>query len=75
VLGLIDHAGDPGADNETLHRIDETLVRDAALAAGFTVEESPLLRNPADDHTTQVFAPEMRGKTDRFLMKLTRPAG
>jgi len=74
VLGLIDHAGDAGADNAALHRIDEALVRDAAVAAGFTVEESLLLRNPADDHTTQVFAPEIRGKTDRFLMKLTRPA-
>jgi predicted methyltransferase len=75
VLGLIDHAGDPGADNEKLHRIDEALVRDAAVAAGFTVEESRLLRNPADDHTAQVFTPEMRGKTDRFLMKLTKPTG
>lgn len=74
VLGVIDHAGDAGADNEALHRIEESLVRDAAVAAGFTVEESPLLRNPADDHTAQVFAPEMRGKTDRFLMKLVKPA-
>jgi predicted methyltransferase len=73
VLGLIDHAGDAGADNAELHRIEEQRVREAAIAAGFEVKESPLLRNLADDHTQQVFAPEIRGKTDRFLMRLRKP--
>jgi predicted methyltransferase len=74
MFGLIDHAGVAGADNAKLHRIEEKLVRDAALAAGFRVESSDLLRNPADDHTRGVFDPEIRGKTDRFLLKLTKPA-
>jgi predicted methyltransferase len=74
VFGVIDHAGVAGADNAKLHRIEEKLVRDAALAAGFRLEASDLLRNPADDHTRGVFDPEIRGKTDRFLLKLTKPA-
>jgi predicted methyltransferase len=49
-------------------------VRDAAVAAGFRVESSDLLRNPADDLSRGVFVPEIRGKTDRFLLKLTKPA-
>jgi len=76
VLGLVDHAGGAeGADDAKLHRIEEQLAVDAARAAGFAVTSSDLLRNPADDHTKGVFDPELRGKTDRFLLKLTKPAG
>jgi predicted methyltransferase len=71
VLGVIDHAGSAGADNEALHRIEESLVDAAAAAAGFEVEaRSDLLRSPADDHTLNVFDPAVRGKTDRFLLRL-----
>ncbi len=46
-------------------------VRDCA---GFEIEaKSELLRNPADDRKTNVFAPEIRGKTDRFLLRLRKP--
>lgn len=74
VLGVIDHAGNPSADNEKLHRIEESLAVAAAREAGFEVERSDLLRNPADDRSRFVFDPEIRGHTDRFLLKLTRPA-
>ena len=74
VLGLIDHAGNPSADNEKLHRIEESLAVAAAREAGFEVERSDLLRNPADDRSRFVFDPEVRGQTDRFLLKLTKPA-
>jgi len=30
--------------------------------------------NPEDTHTKMVFDPEIRGNTDRFLLKFTKPA-
>ena len=73
VLGLIDHNGKAGADNASLHRMTKQQAIDAAKKAGFEVEESDLLASAEDDHSTMVFAPEIRGKTDRFLLKLTKP--
>lgn len=74
VLGIIDHAGDAGADNASLHRIEKSKVIEAAEQAGFEVAgDSDLLANPGDDHTGNVFAPDLRGKTDRFLLKLRKP--
>ena len=72
-LGLIDHAGNTGQDNKALHRIPRTDVIRAVTAAGFTVEaEGEMLRNPADDHTRNVFEPGMRGQTDRFVLRLRK---
>lgn len=74
VLGVIDHVGVAGQDNANLHRMEKSKAIEALLEAGFRVEsESPLLANPADDHTLQVFAPEIRGNTDRFLLKAVKP--
>lgn len=74
VLGIIDHVGVAGADNAKLHRMQPKDVEALAVAAGFVVEaQSDLLANPADDHTTGVFDPSVRGKTDRFLFKLRKP--
>lgn len=76
VLGIIDHAGVAGADNAELHRIEKEKAIEAAVAAGFEVEqESNLLSNAADDHTQGVFAEGLRGNTDRFALKLRKPAG
>jgi predicted methyltransferase len=77
VFGLVDHAGDPGKENEArnkeLHRIDEARVIGAAEAAGFVVEAtSDVLRNPADDRSSIVFAEGIRGRTDRFVLKLRK---
>jgi len=75
VLGIIDHAGNPDGDNKSLHRIDKALAIELATAAGFVVEgDSDLLANPADDHTQGVFSEGLRGQTDRFLLKLRKPA-
>ncbi len=75
VLGLIDHVGLQGADNASLHRVPKQRAIDAAKAAGFeVVGESDLLANPGDDHTRMVFAPGLRGHTDRFLLKLRKPS-
>lgn len=74
-LGLIDHDGSPGADNARLHRVPLQDVISAATAAGFAVEAtSDLLRNAGDDHAKSVFDPAVRGKTDRFLLRLRKPS-
>lgn len=74
VLGIIDHTGVAGADNASLHRIEKARVVEAARTAGFEiVGDSDLLANPDDDHTQGVFAPGLRGNTDRFLLKLRKP--
>jgi predicted methyltransferase len=75
VLGIIDHNGNAGADNNALHRIEKSLAIELALAAGFLIEgDSSLLSNSGDDHTLMVFDEGIRGKTDRFLLKLRKPA-
>ncbi|KCZ89413.1 class I SAM-dependent methyltransferase [Hyphomonas johnsonii] len=75
VLGLIDHVGAPDGANTDLHRIDPALAIASAEAAGFVVEaQSNVLSNDTDDHTKLVFDPEVRGQTDRFVLKLTNPA-
>jgi predicted methyltransferase len=74
VMGVVDHVGIEGADNESLHRIEPAVAKAAAKAAGFVVEaESDLLANPGDDHSQMVFDQAIRGKTDRFILKLRKP--
>jgi predicted methyltransferase len=78
VLGIIDHAATPGGDTravvEKLHRIDPAVVKADFQRAGFVLEaESDMLKNPADDHSLNVFDDKIRGKTDRFLFKFRKP--
>ena len=78
VVGIIDHAASPGGDTravvEKLHRIDPAVVKADFERAGFVLEsESDLLKNPADDHSLNVFDDKIRGKTDRFFFKFRRP--
>jgi predicted methyltransferase len=76
VFGVIDHVGNPDGPNNDLHRIDKALAIELATAAGFIVEaESDLLTNSEDDHTQGVFSEGIRGKTDRFILRLRKPAG
>jgi predicted methyltransferase len=75
IFGVIDHAGNADGENGKLHRVDKGLVIELATAAGFVVEaESDLLANSADDHTQSVFSEGIRGNTDRFVLKLRKPA-
>lgn len=72
-IGLIDHIGTDGNDNAKLHRIKKSRVLAAIEKAGLKVSaESDVLLNGEDDHTKSVFHPDVRGKTDRFLLKVTR---
>lgn len=74
VFGVIDHVGVAGNDNVQLHRIEVQNAIDIAEAAGFVVEaQSDLLRDSMDDHAQGVFADGIRGKTDRFILKLRKP--
>jgi len=77
VVGIIDHVGNPGdtrATVEKYHRIDPAVVKADFKRAGFKLEaESDMLRNPADDHSLNVFDPKIRGKTDRFILKFRKP--
>lgn len=79
VLGVIDHVANPGGNTrtvaQTLHRIDPAVVRKDFEAAGFVLEaESPLLRNPADDHKKIVFDPSIRYHTDQIVYRFRKPA-
>jgi predicted methyltransferase len=74
VLGIIDHVGDRDKDNKELHRIEEAKAVEAAKAVGFVVEaRSQALHFADDDHTKNVFDPSIRGKTDRFALRLRKP--
>lgn len=74
---VLDHAAQAGSgarDTNTLHRIDEDLVKKEVEAAGFKfVGESDILRNKADTRTAKVFDPEIRGHTDQFIFKFRKP--
>jgi len=74
---IVDHVAQAGSslrDTDTLHRIDPATVKSQVTAAGFQfVGESPLLANPADDHTKKVFDPSVQGHTDQFIYKFRKP--
>jgi predicted methyltransferase len=77
VYVIIDHAGAAGtgySQMNTLHRVEEPVVKEELKAAGFVLEaESDVLRNPADPHTAVVFDPSIRGKTDQFVLRFRKP--
>ncbi len=77
ILAIIDHyaeAGAPSDVGDTLHRIDPAIVKADMAAAGFVLEaESDMLRNPDDNLEVIVFDPDIRGKTDRFVMRYRKP--
>lgn len=56
-----------------LHRIDPNIVKFQLEEAGFTlIEEAFYLRNTTDDLDKSVFAPDTRGRTDRFIYKFAK---
>jgi predicted methyltransferase len=77
VLGIVDHAADPGGQPESgsaLHRIDPAVIRRDMAAAGFRFEaESNVLHNPDDDHSLTVFDPSVSGRTDRAVLRFRKP--
>lgn len=73
---VVDHAGPAGDTREItrrLHRIDPQTVVAAMQRAGFVLEaQSIMLHRSDDDQSRNVFDAEVRGKTDRFVMKFRK---
>jgi predicted methyltransferase len=76
ILGIVDHYAEAGAPRETggtVHRIDPGIVIADLTGAGFELEgKSDELRNMNDDYSKTVFDPELRGKTDRFILRVRK---
>jgi predicted methyltransferase len=72
---VADHAGRPGtgiSESGTLHRVEETLVRQEVEAAGFRLaEQGTFLRNPADPRDRET--PDPPQPKDEFVLKFVRP--
>lgn len=80
IYGIVDHSAAAGSglrDVETLHRIDEEVVKQEITAAGFKLDgESDVLRNPADKrdwNDSPKAAAERRGTSDRFVLRFVKP--
>jgi predicted methyltransferase len=73
---IVDHVAAAGAGTghaESLHRIEPAVVREEVEKAGFVLEaESTVLANRDDPHSSKVFDPSIKGKTDRFAYRFVR---
>ena len=76
-LLVVDHSAVAGAGvaaANAVHRMDRQVAIDALTAAGFRLEaESTLYARPEDPRTANVFAPEIRGRTDQFVLRFRKP--
>jgi predicted methyltransferase len=74
-LILVDHAGSPGTGStqtDTLHRIEESVVKTELEAAGFKlVDEAQFLRNPNDPRDAPFFKSTV--PVDGFVLKYVKP--
>ena len=74
-LIIADHSAKPGDGvnvAKTLHRIEESTVRQEIEAAGFKlVAEGDFLRHPEDPRDAKVFRPQV--PTDEFVLKYQKP--
>jgi len=72
---IADHSAKPGDDTnvaKTLHRIEESTLRQEIEAAGFKlVAEGDFLRHPEDPREAAVFRPQV--PTDEFVLKYQKP--
>ncbi|MFO0662195.1 MAG: SAM-dependent methyltransferase [Polyangiaceae bacterium] len=80
VYAIVDHSGRAGtgtSETETLHRIEESVVKAEIEAAGFRLEKrGSFLENPNDTRDwngSPRAAAERRGTTDRFVLKFVKP--
>jgi len=80
VYGIVDHSGLPGSGLtgvQTVHRIEEKIVRDEIERVGFRlVAEASFLRNPDDTrdwNDSPKAAGERRGTSDRFVLRFEKP--
>lgn len=80
VYGIVDHSarvGDGVKEAKTLHRIEQTVLVEEVLAAGFVLDaEAEFLRNPSDTrdwNAAPSAAAERRGTSDRFVLRFKKP--
>jgi predicted methyltransferase len=80
VFAIVDHSAKAGAgitEAQTLHRIEESALRQEVKEAGFRLAaESDLLRNPSDTrdwNDSPMSAGERRGTSDRFTLAFVKP--
>jgi predicted methyltransferase len=75
LLVIADHSAQAGAGTsvgKTLHRIEESTLRQEVEAAGFRfVGEGGFLRNPSDPRDAPVFKPAQ--PVDEFVLKFQKP--
>jgi predicted methyltransferase len=71
---IADHAGRPGtgiSESGTLHRIEESFLREEVERAGFVLrEEGQFLRNPNDPRDRNT--PEPPQPKDEFVLKFVK---
>jgi predicted methyltransferase len=71
-LLIVDHSAPDGTGKsltQEIHRIDPAFAQQDVESNGFRlVATSDVLRNPGDPRTGMVFAKDIRGQTDRFVM-------
>src|ERR1700760_4717310 len=76
ILVIADHSARPGDGanvGKTLHRIEESTLRQEVEAAGFKlVSEADFLRNPKDPRDAVVFHPQL--PNDEFVLKFQKPS-
>lgn len=77
---IVDHSARPGSglkDVETLHRIEEAVLKDEISKAGFKLARSAeFLRNPSDTRDWSAsprVVGERRGTSDRFVLAFVKP--
>ncbi len=77
---VVDHSGRPGTgttETESLHRIEESVVKAEVLRAGFRLDgQGDFLRNSGDtrDWNAAPFAAgARRGQSDRFVLRFVKP--
>jgi predicted methyltransferase len=74
-LVIADHSAKPGDGTsvaKTLHRIEETTLRQEIEAAGFKLDaEGDFLHSPADPRDVPVFKPQV--PVDEFVLKYQKP--
>lgn len=80
IYAIVDHSAKEGEGvsvAKSLHRIEERVVKDEILAAGFQLEaEADFLRNPEDTRdwsASPSTAGERRGESDRFVLRFVKP--
>lgn len=80
VYAIVDHAAARASGTtvtKSLHRIEERVLRQEILSAGFVLEaEADFLRNPEDQHdwnASPSASGERRGTSDRFVLRFRKP--